>query len=469
MLTAERLSGLVAEAKKKAAREEINKELGDRSALHQALRDESPKTRKNAYRLCGALKDKRDVPELEKALALETTLFALPSLLLALGALGADEILSRYTPPEPQGPEQEKHCREIREALVKAKNLFDRSPQKNWDKLDRPRPVLCVPPAGFAAQLAQELEELGFAPLAEDGQVLVDTDDIAGLYRANGLVEALLPLSDSVPLTPAAIAEAIGNEELGIGSEALAYRISLLGYDKEKRQLISDIAKALGGKNNPSHYDCELRIVANNDCALRITHCALYLKPWNVTDARYPWRKNTIAASLHPATAACLCRWARNYERTASPRVLDPFCGSGTLLFAREALGPCRSLTGVDKQAGAVAIARENAAAGGSRAAFVGKDTLRFAAREPYDLVLANLPFGNRVGSHAGNEELYRGFVARLPKLLAPGGVAVLYTMEHRLLARCLQAEPALRRIAQKDTEAGGLLPRIFVIERTQL
>ena len=56
--------------------------------------------------------------------------------------------------------------------------------------------------------------------------------------------------------------------------------------------------------------------------------------------------------------------------------------------------------------------------------------------------------------------------VIRMPELLAPGGVAVLYTMEYKLLKSCLSRARGLTLREQKRTEAGGLLPWIFVVDR---
>ena len=192
----------------------------------------------------------------------------------------------------------------------------------------------------------------------------------------------------------------------------------------------------------------------------------LYWKLWNVADGRYPWRQRTVSASIHPATASCLARYAMKFEKRERPRVLDPFCGCGSLLFARESLGPCRVLMGVDKSGSAVESARVNARTGQSKASFVTKDILRFEGREGFDLILSNLPFGNRVGSHEDNTRLYDRFVRRLPDLLAPGGVAVLYTMEYKLLKTCLDRTRGLVLRERKRTEAGGLLPWIFVVDR---
>ena len=145
--------------------------------------------------------------------------------------------------------------------------------------------------------------------------------------------------------------------------------------------------------------------------------------------------------------------------------MLDPFCGSGTLLIEREKLTPCDALTGVDIAHAAIDIARENAAAADCGAKFIANDCLRFEANRKYDEVISNLPFGNRVGTHAQNERLYAGLLEKLPQWLKPGGVAVLYTMEFTLLKKLLRETPALRLVAHERTEAGGLMPGIFILQ----
>ena len=452
----EALSALCVLGKTKAGREEINGLLGDRLVLREVAESPTPKVRKNAYRLMGALEDGRDLPVLREALRREETLFAVPSLLLALGRLRDEETLRAYTPPASAGPETDGLVGQIVLARDKALQSFETCGTARIARLDAPHTVLCYPPEGFLDILMEELTELGLSPSVENGAAAVHTDRIDLVYRANCMAEALLPLAADVPLDAGEIARRVGT----LPGER--YRIELRGYTRDRRKLIAALAGALPGQNNPSAYDTELRV----DC--RLDRADLYLKLWNVQDDRYPWRQRTVSASIHPATATCLARYAMKFEKRERPRVLDPFCGCGSLLFAREALGPCRVLVGVDKSGAAVESARINARAGKSRASFVTKDALRFEAREGFDLILSNLPFGNRVGNHEDNTRLYDRFVRRLSELLAPGGVAVLYTMEHKLLKACLARARGLTLREQKRTEAGGLLPWIFVVDRDE-
>ena len=452
----EALSALCALGKTKAGREEINGLLGDRLALYGAARSEKPKVRKNAYRLMGALEDRRDLPMLREALGKEETLFAIPSLLLALGRLGDEGTLRAYEPPASQSPETDGLVAQIVLAREKALQRFESYGQETITRLSAPRKILCYAPEGFLDILMEELSGLGFSPVADQGAAAVVTDRIDRVYRAECMTEALLPVARDVPLDAETVARRVGV----LPGER--YRIELRGYTRDRRKLIAALAQALPGQNTPSAYDAELRV----DC--HMDRADLYWKLWNVADGRYPWRQRTVSASLHPATASCLARYAMKFEKRPRPRVLDPFCGCGSLLFARESLGPCRVLVGVDKSGSAVESARVNARAGKSRASFVTKDALRFEAREGFDLILSNLPFGHRVGSHEDNTRLYDQFVRRLPSLLSPGGTAVLYTMEYTLLKTCLSRAKGLVLREQKRTEAGGLLPWIFVVDRDE-
>ena len=204
-----------------------------------------------------------------------------------------------------------------------------------------------------------------------------------------------------------------------------------------------------------------MRIDSRND------RCDLYWKLWNVRDERYPWRKGTLPASIHPALGYALTRRALSLVKRERPAVFDPFCGSGSLLFAAEAQANCRSLLGVDKSGSAIAIARENAKAGNSKARFVCRDIQRFEAKSGADLVISNLPFGTRVGSHKENETLYARFLRRLPYYMNEQGVAVLYTADGKLLERLIKENPQLALREKRRTAAGGLSPWIFTIDKT--
>lgn len=127
--------------------------------------------------------------------------------------------------------------------------------------------------------------------------------------------------------------------------------------------------------------------------------------------------------------------------RTARLRILDIATGSGCILLALLHHLPEAHGTGTDRSAGALAVARRNAASLGlaGRASFVRTDWAAGLAG-PFDIVLSNPPYiaeeelaglEPEVRDHeprsalaAGSQGLdaYRAITADLPRLLAPGG-----------------------------------------------
>ncbi|MPM58943.1 Release factor glutamine methyltransferase [bioreactor metagenome] len=350
---------------------------------------------------------------------------------------------------------EEKHAQEILEAHEKALAALSRDiPLPQRTRLVAPHELLLVPPVGFGQILFKEVASRGFqADLQPDGVHLV-TDQIKTLQEIRCAQEILLPIAANIPADAQTIAS-FADETL-----TRPYRIELRNYSGDRAAFIRALSLALGGGDNPSRYADELRVVCNRNL------CSVFIRPRNVPDMRFAYRLRSLPASIHPVQAACLARYALSFVSAARPRTLDPFCGSGTLLFELERAA-ATAMIGVDLSERALDAARENAAAAHSAARFVHKDILKFEPRDPFDLVLSNMPFGNRVGTHSANEALYRDFIHALPKLLVPGGIAVLYTMEHRLLAACLEREPSLTVAAELATEAGGLNPRVTVLRRT--
>ena len=452
----EALSALCSLAKTKAGREEIERELNGRTVLYGLIRSDFPKVRKNAYRLVGALSDPSDAEELKEALKREETLFAVPSLLLALGSLGAEDAIRSYEVPLSTGIETDKHVALIASAKNKALERFENEYREPVSRLDRPREILCLAPKGFGKELRTELGKLGLPGETEGDFVRITTDNIGTVYKADCLAEALLPIGRNIPLDPDSVARAAKD------CEGKRYRIELRGYLRNRSGFIEKLKGKLPGVNSPSSYDWELRIECRNDTA------DLYWKLWNIKDERYPWRENTIPASIHPATASALALFSKQFTGEGPVSVIDPFAGSGSLLFACEKMLSCKALLGVDISGKAVEAARRNAKAGDSRVRFVCKDILKFRVKSGSDLVISNLPFGNRVGSHRENETLYAGFVAKLPYLLNENGTSVLYTAEWRLLEELIGRNKKLQPVSMFQTEAGGLYPRVFVIQKNK-
>lgn len=449
----EALSALCVQAKTLQGRDEIKRALSF-ERIECIVNDPSPKMRKNIYRLIGLLNDDIYLPILRKSLICEKTLFAIPSILLSLGALKDYSTIQQYVPPVSENSTMDKHVAEISLARKKALQTMHKEETTGNCKLDKQSQILCFAPEGFNDILAEELRAIGFAVVTEKDHCRISTSDLSQLFMANCLSEALIPVRNNISLD----AETIYKTLTVIPDEP--YRIELRGYTKDRRKLITSLTALLPGNNNPSNYSWELRIECREEIA------DIYWKPCRVADTRYAWRKRVLPASINPALAACLAMFAKKKCNVSNPSVLDPFCGCGSLLFSLEKLLRCRSLMGVDKSSKAIECARENAKAGNSKAFFVTKDILRFESKSGFDIVIANMPFGIRVGNHDNNKELYSKFLRKLPDLLSAKGIAILYTMEYRLLQNCIDHTHDLVVKNKYRTESGGLLPWIFIIDK---
>jgi SAM-dependent methyltransferase len=455
-------------AKRQESRDAINRFFADRSALYGALGSELPKLRKNAARLLGALSFEKDAAALASALLSEQTRFVRPSIILALGSAGGEEAkkaLQSHNIPPVSDETEAKHFAEESDALKTAlSRLTPRDRHRflglRYETETELRSALCL-----AVPLSNELKEQGFRPERVSGdRVSVKTNDYPGLFKARSFSEALLPLARGIPLRAEAIASVKSRmiELLKYSHEGVppyAYRIELKA-EADRGTLARGLARILDGPelvNAPSEYEAELRIEASGPI------CDVYLKLFTFLDNRFIYRLQSLPASIKPSVAAGVLRYALPFLKKDA-RVLDPCCGSGTMLIERAMISPCKELIGLDIFGKAADISRENAGAAKIKAKFIKTDCLNFKPGGQFDEVISNLPFGNRVGTHKENTELYEGLARKLTEWLAPDGIAVLYTMEYELLKRLINKTKGLALENEAHTEAGGLLPGIFII-----
>lgn len=154
---------------------------------------------------------------------------------------------------------------------------------------------------------------------------------------------------------------------------------------------------------------------------------------------RHRGKAANIPASLRPSVAAAMVFLSSPYEEDV---LLDPFCGAGTILIQRGAVGRHKLLVGSDKSGEALAAAEQNIAGRHQPLELHRWD----AAQIPLDdgsvtAIVTNPPFGERIGSHGENQQLYPAFMAEAHRLLRSGGSLVVLTTEDRLMKRLLSAD----------------------------
>ncbi len=180
-----------------------------------------------------------------------------------------------------------------------------------------------------------------------------------------------------------------------------------------------------------------------------------------------PWRVCNLRGALNATVASVMAGLTRPAPEDT---YLNLACGSGTLLIERAAFGSAH-LIGCDLDAEALACATTNAAAAGVDVELHQWDA--GAVPRPdgsASAIVADLPFGQLVGSHANNERLYPGVLAEAARLAAPDARFVVITQQVNLFERCLRAAPAWVPEQQIRLElpanAGTLKPWIYVLRR---
>jgi putative N6-adenine-specific DNA methylase/tRNA (guanine6-N2)-methyltransferase len=154
------------------------------------------------------------------------------------------------------------------------------------------------------------------------------------------------------------------------------------------------------------------------------------------------------------------------------PTVLDPFCGSGTILIEAASLRSDIRCLGADRDPEAVAGTRDNAAATGlgHRIEVREADARDLAETYPpasVDAVISNPPYGIRLGRRTNYTDLYRKFLQGCLTVLKPGGRLVILVGKRRAaFNRVIRELDDIRIVTVRVIEIGGVYPAIFVLRR---
>jgi putative N6-adenine-specific DNA methylase/tRNA (guanine6-N2)-methyltransferase len=211
-------------------------------------------------------------------------------------------------------------------------------------------------------------------------------------------------------------------------------------------------------------YDVEVRVdVHDNRCLVSVqhTHEALSRRQARLFQPR---------AALKPNVAYALLRLA--HLEAPPDAVLDPFCGSGTILWEAGALWPEAHLWGNDWNEETLEGARENADAQGlaDRVTFFENDVWYLAETlgdRRADLLVTNPPFGVRLASSMDFRPFYRRVLQQAAEVLRPDGRVVLLVLRQAPFNQALRDTEGFDVRHVRVIEIGGLYPRVFVLGRT--
>lgn len=461
--TLSKLRGLIKDEGEKMRLLELVK---DGQLLLSFLKNEDAKTRKNVALLLGDLQVETAKAALKEAYEAETTRFVKSAYLMALSKLDVSEELDffitwkdKLLAVEPT-EEERKHVSEELHELFAIITRIEGVKKHTFKGFEKPHDVLLatnreqrevtlgeVADLSATVQRKAELHPLGVA---------VYTKDILPITKLRTYRELLFPLCQGEVLSaqPKETAKTLWEggmllllEECHKGEAPFFFRIEMkaaepqMEYAKKLGQALEQISN-FKLVNTTKEYEVELRLLQAKEGGY-----VAFLKLKTIPMKRFSYRKNAIAMSIHPATAAMMMRLAKPYLKEDA-QILDPCCGVGTMLIERDICVPAREIYGIDIFGDAIVGARENATLAGCKINYIHRDFFDFKHDYLFDEIVTNMP----VRGKKTKEELdafYGQFFEKAGTLLAADGKIIMYTNESGFVKKQLRLHTEFRLVQE--------------------
>lgn len=476
---------------------------GEFGPLTSLLKEEDPKVRRNAALILGMTEDEDVLPAIAEAWEKEQTLYiredylkamqmldyrdCLPKLRAAVGRLsaeasGGDLPLSGRTAATPgdtppsaitkksapqEGSSLWDNNRHISAELLRLKEMLRKYEKRRRHRFIRRNPA---PDLILMANRCQSGITAGQIHTGEvkalSGGVHVRGGDLDEISRIRTWSECLFTVPGAKPVQGNEKQIAEGLHAMRIGSylrslheedqQGFLYRIELKSgsMEREKRgAFIRKIASSLDLleqgllENSDSDYEAEIRLIERKDGSY-----AVLLKLFTIPDQRFLYRVETDAQGMSPVNAALAVQLALPWLKEGA-QVLDPFCGTGTLLIERKYAKDADPVYGVDRQGEVIRKARINTERFGkllreeagkeagkekihTEIFYINRDFFDFRHDYPFDEILTEFP-----RLRDDQTDLFADhFLRRASSLLAGEAAVIVVTDAPRSLIRAAEA-----------------------------
>ena len=399
---------------------------GKESMIVAFLSDEDAKTRKNTALLIGDLKLEQAKEALIAAYLNETTLYVKSAYLTALGKLDVrenleffknrlQEVKNQQVPAEEQ-KHQGEEIRELNEIILKTEG----AKKHQFTGFQMPHEMLLLTNREQREVTLSEVKEIGAsvqrkAELHPLG-VLVFSKEVTPFTKLRTYRELLFPIhtNERIPAMPHRAAELLWHSDL--------YAFLTECHEGDA----------------PFFFRLEVKSAEPK---------TEFVKLYSMKMKRFAYRKNAIAMSIHPATAAMLMYLAKPYLKE-NAQILDPCCGVGTMLIERDILVPAREKYGIDIFGDAIDMARENAVLAGEKINFIHRDYFDFKHDYKFDEIVTNMPVKGKKAKE-DMDAFYARFFEKSKSLLAEDGIIIMYSNEVGFVKKQLRLQPCYRLIQE--------------------
>lgn len=440
------------------------RDQGDvRAALLETLaNDADAKVRKNSAVSLGTVGTPAQLDALKQALMREVDAPTRASIVLAVGKFASADDLPWLHEWAPETP---------REQQAKATVIAHLGASQSAADLDTEAPldegVELWARRGLSKLLAREAKKhaLSVRIIDQARVAVVGASTIAQLLKPRIALHPVIACTLDVPPHEPALAGrrfttcSVANEMRRLTRTAkVVYRLSMNASIKgfaRRRDWFAQFAETATTEdftNSATGYAWEV-IVKPDRKGLQIA-----ARPAAAEDDRFAYRRQDIPAALHPTLAAAA---AAALPADAQDIVVDPFCGSGTLLAERAMRGPYQRLIGFDHYRQALNAARANLSEITKGTQLERADFQQANELGPVHQIITNPPYGRRVGSAVLARKLHASLDDLAERILAPRGYLAVF----RPLAF---AGPRQLRVVQRiRIDAGGIPIQLWIAQKS--
>ncbi|MCB9796740.1 MAG: methyltransferase [Alphaproteobacteria bacterium] len=261
------------------------------------------------------------------------------------------------------------------------------------------------------------------------------------------------------------LAERAAQIPLSVFREADSFRVT--GDRQGAHPFTSmDLARVVGGVVHDASgvavkmkgYDLELRVSLSGwDCRLDVqrSHAPL--------SKRYP-RKHNLRTALSANVAYALLRLTLD-DRV--PRtLLDPCCGTGTVLLEAASLYPEATLYGGELFERPARLAAENLEGVAEVRVADARELGAAWGDQKFDAVVSNPPFGANLGERTNFDAWYARFLEGFVQVTRPGARLGVLVLKRAAFKRALKARPELALVRARQVSLGVVEPGLYVVER---
>ncbi|MFA9464093.1 MAG: methyltransferase domain-containing protein [Velocimicrobium sp.] len=425
---------------------------GDYSLFETLLQHEDPKVRKNVALIMGELDAKDLLKPLYEAYEKEETLFVKSSYLLAIKEYDFREYATKLKQrlneisSKEISLEHKKHMTEELRVLSDMMIMLEGVKPHKFKGEHIPSEYILLTNRNHILKIIDKLPDSVEAKPFNAG-IIVKTDSLEQMLELRYYEELLFVVNDikTCPMNPEEAARKIAESNIVTfikdrhqGKAPFYFRIeckSRLALDKKSaltKKLSSELERLTSREfvNSTSNYEFEIRLIENKSGAFNVL-----VKLFTLEDTRFMYRKEVIASSIKPVNAALSCLLASDYLKDDA-KILDPFCGTGTMLIERHKFRKANTMYGIDLYGEAIEKAKVNTEGAHQIIHYINRDFFDFKHEYLFDEIISDMPFTKGKSMEADIQVLYEKFFQKAKIHLNPEGIIVLYSHNRELVKK---------------------------------